>query len=694
MMHRNLTFLFLLTFLFPFFSTAQQASKIVFEDENGCLRYVADQENNYIPDFSYAGYKNGETPIPSLAVVKTITPIEGDNTASIQAALDEVAALPIDENGFRGAVLLAAGNYEIHGTVVIRESGIVLRGVGQGSDPLQNTVLIGIGNSPAARDIIQFGNAPGASWSQELPGTRSTVTSDFVPAGSRSLKVTAPELYSAGNNVIIRHPSTEEWLSSINFGATAADAPWTPGTIDIIYNRYITGVDLEEGKITLDAPIYDHFDQALAPAEIYVLNKENIKQNIGIENLRIDIQTDGPLTEDHARNAIRLIGVEDCWVTDITALHFIYAAVDTRSASRVSVKDCQGLEPHSEITGGRRYNFAVGRESNQILFENCRATEGRHSFVSNGTASVSGIVFYNCTSEVDYAASEGHRRWSQGMLFDNITFLRSETNNLIGLYNRGSYGTGHGWSSTNSVAWNVQVPTNRSIILQKPPGRQNFAIACKAQVTNSHRFPHPLGYAELTNQTPLITSLYAKQLETRLSQGVPPDAPARLEAELINDMVLLNWLDIASQETSYIVEVSADAGNTFTEIGQLQADESSFLHIDLPNTNGQLIYRVFAVGDNCPSPYSNEVDIRIVSSTKFTPLPNLQVFPNPFLDSINIQTGSPSGLDIRVFDSAGKVILQQKVVNRLNTAKWGSGLYYLQIWDDLGRVSFKKMLKQ
>lgn len=693
-MHRNLNFLFLLALVSPFFLSAQQASKIVFEDENGCLRYTADQENNYIPDFSYAGYKNGETPIPSLAVVKTITSIEGDNTAHIQAALDELAAMPLDENGFRGALLLEAGSYEIHGTVIIRESGVVLRGVGQGSDPLNNTLLIGVGNSPAERDIIQLGNAPGASWSQELPGTRSTVTSDFVPAGSRSLKVTAPELYSAGNNIIIRHPSTAEWLSSINSGATASDAPWTPGTIDIIYNRYITGVDFEEGKITLDAPIYDHFDRALAQAEIYVLNKGNIKQHIGIENLRIDIQTDGPLTENHARNAIRLIGVEDCWVTDITALHFIYAAVDTRSASRVTVKDCQGLEPHSEITGARRYNFAVGRESNQILFENCRATEGRHSFVSNGTSSVSGIVFYNCTSEVDYAASEGHRRWSQGMLFDNITFLRSETSTLIGLYNRGDYGTGHGWSTTNGVAWNVVVPTNRFILLQKPPGRQNFAIACKARVTNSHRFPHPLGHVELTNQTPLISSLYAKQLEKRLQQGVAPDAPAKLEAERTNNMVSLNWLDIASQETAYTVEVSTDDGNTFTVIGQLAADENSFLHTDLPNTNGQLIYRVFAVGDNCPSPYSNEAEVSLVSSTKSIPLPSLKVFPNPFSDTMNIQTRSSSEVDIRVFDSSGSLVIRQNSTNPLNTTTWASGLYYLQISDDQGRISFVKMVKQ
>lgn len=675
------------------FSWAQEASNIIYEDENGCLRYVSDDENNYLPDFSYSGYKNSEEPFPELTVVMTISPIEGDNTSHIQAALDEVADMPLDENGFRGALLLEAGIYEIHGTVVIRESGIVLRGVGDDSDPTTNTVLVGIGNSPAERDIIQMGNAPEADWLNEVPETRSVVNSEFIPAGSRSLKVVAPELYSEGDNVIILHPSTAAWLASINYGDTDTDDPWSPGTIDILYNRYITEIDLEESKIILDVPIYDHLEAALSAAEVYVLNKEGFKQNIGIENLRVDIQTEGPLTENHAKNAIRLIGVEDCWLTEVTALHFVYAAVDTRAASRVTVKDCRGLEPHSKITGGRRYNFAVGRMSNQILFENCHATEGRHSFVSNGTSSVSGIVFYNCTSEIDYSSSEGHRRWSQGLLYDNITFSASETNTLVGLYNRGRFGTGHGWSTVNGVAWGVRVPFSRNIKLQKPPGRQNYAIGCQALVTNQHTFQHPIGYEELTNQTPLITSLYLKQLEARMQGGISPDAPARLNAEFMDGMVALNWLDIASRETGYSLEWSTDGGISFAEIALLPADQNSYLHADLPTTSGPIIYRVFAIGEHCPSPYSNRAQVEVVSGTPFIPIPDLEVFPNPFQDRINIQTDAQIN-EIRFFDNAGKEVFRKASASQLLTADLAPGGYYLQISDAQGRTSLLRMMKQ
>ncbi len=693
-MHNYILPSFLLLIAFTNLCIAQQASTIVFEDSNGHLRYVADAENNYIPDFSYAGYKNGEAPIPEVPVVKTISAIEGDNTAHIQAALDEIGALPMDENGLRGALLLEAGTYDIQGTLVIRESGVVLRGVGDSSDPANNTILLGIGNSPANRDLIQVGNTPNASWSKSVPGTHSVVTSDFVPAGSRSLKVAAPELFSEGNNVIIHHASTQEWLASVNFGDTDVDAPWSPGEIDIVYNRYITAVDFEESKITLDAPIYDHLDRSLSVAEVYVLNKEDLRQNIGVENLRIDIQTAGESDENHAYNAIRLIGVEDCWVQQITALHFVYAAVDTRAASRVTVRDCQGLAPHSEITGARRYNFAAGHLSNNILFENCFATEGRHSFVSNGASTVSGIVFYNCQSQTDYSSSEGHRRWSQGLLFDNITFSRSQTNTLLGLYNRGSFGTGHGWSAVHSVAWGVKVPLSRNIKLQKPPGRQNYAIACPSYVTNLHNFPHPKGYEELSNQTPLIPSLYVKQLQTRLGLGIPPDGPAMLEAKWMDGQVLLHWLDIAARETAYHVELSTDGGASFTTIADLPADADSFIHTELaPYQGSELIYRVYASGHEGPSPYSNTAQIDPLTSTEVEPVPKLKVSPNPVRDTLYLEADAES-LNVQVFNALGSLIAQEQQVKQIDTSHWVNGTYYLRISDKTGKSSLIKIIKQ
>ena len=109
----------------------QWQSKLVRYDAKYRLVYTADAEGNRIPDFSHAGYKNGDSPIPHVRTVKTIEPIEGDNTAHLQAAIDEVGLRTPDSTGFRGAVLLAPGNYPVAGTLRVNRSGVVLRGRGQ-----------------------------------------------------------------------------------------------------------------------------------------------------------------------------------------------------------------------------------------------------------------------------------------------------------------------------------------------------------------------------------------------------------------------------------------------------------------------------------------------------------------------------------------------------------------------------------
>ena len=81
----------------------------VYPGPDGKLVYVPDEQGNTISDCSHAGYGGGGVPIPTVPVKETIWPVAGDNTAHVQAAIDKVSALPLDRNGFRGAVLLRAG---------------------------------------------------------------------------------------------------------------------------------------------------------------------------------------------------------------------------------------------------------------------------------------------------------------------------------------------------------------------------------------------------------------------------------------------------------------------------------------------------------------------------------------------------------------------------------------------------------
>ncbi|HDY87722.1 MAG TPA: hypothetical protein ENH82_06330, partial [bacterium] len=121
---------------------AQNYSSLVYPGIDGKLVYVPDEKGNIIPDFSHSGYKGSGVSIPYVPIKEILWPVEGDDSPNIQAAIDRVSALPLDENGFRGAVLLKMGYYELSSPLHISASGVVLRGEGQGET---GTILIGLG---------------------------------------------------------------------------------------------------------------------------------------------------------------------------------------------------------------------------------------------------------------------------------------------------------------------------------------------------------------------------------------------------------------------------------------------------------------------------------------------------------------------------------------------------------------------
>ncbi|MBB5077001.1 right-handed parallel beta-helix repeat-containing protein [Nonomuraea endophytica] len=487
-------------------------SDLVRYDRRGRLVYTADAEGNRVPDFSHAGYRGGERPIPHVRVVKVIRPVEGDNTAHVQAALDEVAALPRQR---RGALLLSPGLYPVAGTLYVRADGLVLRGAGDGADPAANTIIKATGNTPKDRNVIVVGGVSGGGWRGEVPGTRTDIMSDFVQVGARQFQVADPGALRAGHNVVITHPCTEEWLKAIDHGGHDVGPPWKVGEHPLSFNRYIT--DVSGNVVTVDVPLYNHLNRAHSTSFLYTWDRAGLVTEVGVERLRVDIEYTGDPEQDenHAYNAIYLLRCEDAWVRDCTALHFTQAGFATQETTRATIQNCRAVDPVSIVTGSRRYNFNTYTYSQQILFKDCYAYKARHAFVSNGHSTVSGIVFLRGVAEHALNSSEGHRRWSQGLLFDGHRDLDPHYDYTLGLYNRGRYGTSHGWSAAHSVAWNCDVSTSK-LIVQKPPTAQNYAIGCRGTITGDGPFAQPAGHIEGANRPGLLPpSLYQAQFFDR-----------------------------------------------------------------------------------------------------------------------------------------------------------------------------------
>ncbi len=497
-----------------------QSSRVYYNKENK-LVYTSDNQHNKIPDFSYAGYKNSEVSIPNIPIVYTIEPIAGDNTGHIQKAIDRIGKMPLKENGFRGTLLLKAGSYDVTGTIYIKYSGVVIRGEGDGQDISKNTVINAIGNTPENRTVLIAGGNKNVELDDDwLWGSRSFITSDFVNVGARDFEIDNPSLYKVGDNIIIKHPCTQKWLEANEWGVNNDKTKfWHEGELPIVYNRYIKKI--EGNKITIDAPVFNHLDKSLSRSFIYKYNRKGLLTNIGIENLRIDIHTLGSIdVKNHAESAIVLRQIEDAWIKNCTMLHFWKSGVMTETAFRISVIDSKALEPYGVVTGGQRYNFNASRYSQQILFYQCHASNGRHAYVSNGRSTVSGVAVVKCTSARSYTASEGHQKWSQGLLFDNLYEVETRTkleggNRVMGFYNRGNWANGHGWAAAHSVLWNCNAQ-EKAISIQKPPTAQNYAIGCFGVISGKGPFKGPVGFIEGSNKKGLYPkSLFKAQYKER-----------------------------------------------------------------------------------------------------------------------------------------------------------------------------------
>lgn len=206
----------------------------LYNDESGALLQS-------IPPRTLAADAVETADIPDLPTVLTVTPEPGDATQRIQDAIDTVSALEPDADGFRGAVELAAGLYEIADTLHIEQSGVVLRGAGAGPlqsftlNPAQNLTLeqwrdtmagtmqtILVATGPTHRQLLTIAGTSGIAIEE---ATSTEILDAYVPVGRRWFHVANPEYFTVGDTIQLGLAITIE-----NSSALAAPTSFYSGT--------------------------------------------------------------------------------------------------------------------------------------------------------------------------------------------------------------------------------------------------------------------------------------------------------------------------------------------------------------------------------------------------------------------------------------------------------------------------------
>ncbi|MGB4414351.1 MAG: T9SS type A sorting domain-containing protein [Paludibacter sp.] len=561
------------------FAQTPWQSALLTVGNNGSLTYNADNKGFKIPDFSHAGYKGGGVDLPEVAVVKTISPIAGDNTKHVQDAIDYVGALPKNSEGIRGALLLNVGKYDIYGSLYVKYDGVVLRGVGEGNDPSNSTIIFARGNTPGQRTVITLGNNSQINGTKQISNTKTNITDAIVEVGSCTFSVENAALFSVGDRIIIYHPCTQAWINAVNQGGvpypdpsapTDPDERWVAGQLPINYNRYITAIN--GNQIAVDAPVFYTLNKSISQSYIYKPDMTGLISQVGLENLRIDIETLGGEDEAHAWQAARFKSCENAWARNCTFIHFGQSGIITEACSRSTFTDCSAINPVAIITGERMYNFNTYVYSQLNLFKNCYASKGRHHYISNGTSGASGNVFLRCTSDAINTANEGHRQWTQGMLYDNHKEINLKRDFVLGLYNRVAMGTGHGWAAVHSVLWNCDVDaTYGKIALQQPPTAQNYAIGCFAKTITGNPISatnFPIGFVEGQNKSGLFPpSLYEAQLAARKMANTTLPKTNENKLKIYPSIVTKTLrISMANIHADTIIQILSESGKLIKEL--------------------------------------------------------------------------------------------------------------------------------
>jgi len=498
-MKANTVIILVLNFIFTS-NLSGQTSTLVSLNANGSLVYTADEKGNVIPDFSGVGYQNSEAQIPNIPVVLTINPIVGDNVQNVQNAINTVALMPLQANGFRGAILFSAGLYNLNLPINIIASGIVLRGAG--------TATIFKATGTVQYDLI---NIIGASGKSDISSSQSQITDLFVPIGSKNVTVQSGHTFQIGDWVNIRREPNAAWINLLGMGQLSAlglgATDWTPSAYKISYERKITAVS--GNTLTLDAPIMDPIDPLYANGFVVKFTSNRI-ENCAVENMKISSSYTSLTDELHGWNAIFIENLKNGWVKNVIADSFGYSCVNiSDGATFIPVDSCSMLDPISIITGGRRYSFNV--DGQRCLVQNCNTRRGRHDYV-NGSRTPGPNVFYNCTATIQNSDIGPHHRWSTGILFDNIT-----GDGQLRVQNRLDSGSGHGWAGSQIMFWNCKAAD--MVVQDTPSFHRNWAIGCIGSITNVGQWTTaPLGIVQ-SNGTRIVAipSLFLAQLNDRLT---------------------------------------------------------------------------------------------------------------------------------------------------------------------------------
>jgi len=484
-------------------------------------------------DFSYAGYRNGEAPLPSAEdlPVFDVRDHGADDTGNQDATVAIQTTIDAAEAAGGGIVWVPTGQYRCDGLLVVRADGVVLRGAGRDQSRLTFTRHDGMTDQSHLKLQGEL------TLRAELP-----LVADSA-AQAADLWVADTSELAAGDDVTIGWVISDAFVAEHGMTGVweAFNGTWQP-----FFRRQVVAIDssVTPHRVTLDVPLRYPVhvrDQATLRAE------EGYLREVGVEHLGLANAVGWLEAWDQQRaHVLELDGVADGWVADVGSFpsptapssgpgagaHLQSGGIVVRQSKRITIANTRLEKAQNRGVGGCGYLFEI-RQSSEVLTRDCQGFDGRHNFIQNWGFGTSGCVWLRCHTaggrtfpSVDatfygLGASDFHHSLAMANLVDSCVVDDGWT-----ALNRQTESTGAGHTATETAFWNVM----GSGLLRSAQYGWGYVVGTGGDLAvNEVLLPpetegsEPADWLEGVGRAsdPVPQSLYAAQVELRL--GRPPE---------------------------------------------------------------------------------------------------------------------------------------------------------------------------
>ena len=275
-----------------------------------------------LPDFSFAGYRRGEKPLPTVPRGVSVRDFgakgdgETDDTAAFLKALAEVKS---------GAIEVPAGRYRITGLLEIARPNVVLRGAGPDQTVLfcptpLNDIKPNWGATTAGQKTSNY------SWSGGFITVRGNFQSKkltdiagMAKRGDQTVTVASAAGLRVGQEIEVYQSDTPDNTLAVHlYGGDAGPVTNLQGRARVSLVSRITAITGK--RVTLDRPLRCDLRSEWQPQ---LRAFEPTVTESGVENLAFEF----PLTPYQGHftelgfNPVALSGVAHCWVRNVRAVN-------------------------------------------------------------------------------------------------------------------------------------------------------------------------------------------------------------------------------------------------------------------------------------------------------------------------------------------------------------------------------------